>query len=183
MGNQGFFFFPPSSPDVKDENCWIHSSAISSDPVHHSGERHSWLAHAALLYFPCCSSASSCEQRCLRNWDVEKEQSTGRNLGARQKRKTPQYPLLHLGGLCCCAAELETSILCLLAKDKHTTEPPVRRPATWSPVLGTGSPAWKTATAQTRSKSAKRWQLFWYETFNPAVFQSRTKAVRRYWFQ
>lgn len=177
MGNQGFFFF--FSPNVKDENCWIHSSAISSDPVHHSGKCHSWLAHAALLYFPCCSSASSRKQRYWRNRDAEKEQSssTGRNLGARQKKETLQFPLLHLCGLCYCAAELETSIICFLAKDKQTTELPTTKLAIQSPALSDRKPGLEDRNCPNIM------ELFRYETFHPAVFKRRTKAVRRYWFQ
>lgn len=183
MGNQSFFP-PSSSPDVKDENCWIHSSAISSDPVHHSGERHSWLAHAALLHFPCCSPASSPEQRCCCNRDVEKEQSssTGRISGART-RETLQLPLLHPCGLRCCAAELEASIICFLAQDKQImwSFPPQSLP--YLELSVSDSLAWKTVIAWTWQNSPKRWQLFWYEVLHPAVFKRRAEAVRRCWFQ
>lgn len=50
---------------------------------------------------------------------------------------------------CYCAAGLETSIICFLAKDKQTTKLPTTKLAIQSPVLVTASLAWKTATAQT----------------------------------
>lgn len=57
------------------------------------------IFHAALLLLHASRDAGVTE--------MEQSSSTGRNLGARQKRNMLQFPLLHLYGLCYSAAELQ----------------------------------------------------------------------------
>lgn len=143
IGSQGTVFLP--SPDVKDGNCWTHSSAISSDPVHHCSARHSWLAHAALLHFPCCSSAPSREQRCWRDRDGTKQQHR-QNLGGKTEEEhaaVSSPPPVWSSIFCSWTA----GITCFLGKEKQTAELPTYTMCHVE-LCVSDSMAWKTANAQ-----------------------------------